>query len=64
MSNKPYKPKPGDMEIRILNNGKVVMIIPDEELMQIARAIDPDNYALKSTTEIKKDVRNQTNRIQ
>lgn len=63
MNNKPYKPKPGDMEIRILNDGKVVMIVPDEELMEIARAVDPDYYALTPTTEIKEDVRSQTNQI-
>lgn len=40
MKNDPYSRKPGDFEIRILKNGKVVMIAPDETLMEIARTVD------------------------
>ena len=61
MKNKPYKRKPGDFEIRILNNGKVVMITPDETLMEIAKEVEPENYALPPTTEIHEDVGSQTN---
>ena len=68
MKNKPYKRKPGDFEIRILNNGKVVMITPDETLMEIAQIIEPDNCALPpkpasvwaGKMEIKEDVGSQT----
>lgn len=45
MKNKPYRKKPGDLEIRILNNGKVVMVAPDETLIEIAQVIDPRNRA-------------------
>ena len=46
MKNKPYKRKPGDFEIRILNSGKVVMITPDETLMEIAQIVEPDSSSL------------------
>jgi hypothetical protein len=39
MKNKPYKRKPGELEIRILNNGRVVMIMPDERLLEIAQTV-------------------------
>jgi tRNA1(Val) A37 N6-methylase TrmN6 len=64
MNNTPYKTKPGDMEIRILKSGKVVMIVPDEKLMEIARTVDPDNYGLTGTTEIKENAGRQRNQIQ
>lgn len=62
MKNKPYKRKPGDFEIRILNSGKVVMILPDETLMEIAQIIEPDNCALPPKMEIKEDDGSQTNK--
>jgi len=40
MSKKPYKRKPGDFEVRILNDGRVVMVAPDEELIEIARMVE------------------------
>ncbi len=48
MNKKPYKRKPGDFEIRILNNGKVVMIAPDESLIEVAQAVDPVNTPAKN----------------
>jgi hypothetical protein len=43
MKNKPYKRKPGDFEIRILKNGRVVMITPDEALLEVAEIIEPNS---------------------
>lgn len=60
MKNKHYKRKPGDFEIRILNSGKVIMITPDEALMEIARTVEPDNCALPPQMEIKENVGNTT----
>lgn len=40
MSKKPYKRKPGDFEVRILSDGRMVMVAPDEELIEIAREIE------------------------
>ena len=60
MKKKPYKRKPGDFEIRILSSGKVVMITPDEALMEIARVVEPDNFALPPQMEIEEDVGSPT----
>ncbi len=48
MNNKSYKRKPGDFEIRILSDGKVVMIAPDESLIEVAQAVDPVNTPTKN----------------
>ena len=46
MRNRPYKRKPGDFEVRILADGRVVMVTPDEALVQIARILEPNNEKL------------------
>jgi hypothetical protein len=61
MKNKPYKRKPGDFEIRILKNGKVVMVAPDETLVEIAKVVDPNHCAVQHKMETKENVRSQTN---
>jgi len=40
MKKEQYKRKPGDFEIRILADGRLVMIAPDEQLIEIAKTID------------------------
>ncbi|MHC4565133.1 MAG: hypothetical protein ACYTE3_05170 [Planctomycetota bacterium] len=55
MSKSPYKRKPGDLEIRILSDGRVVMVAPDEELMEVARTVGPNSAALEPTTETNED---------
>lgn len=55
MNENNYKPKPGDMEIRILKDGKVMMVVPDEELMEIARGMDPTNETLPPIEESQGD---------
>ncbi len=60
MKNRPYKRKPGDFEIRILNDGKVVMIAPDESLIEVAQAVDPNNTPAKNGD--KENVRSQTDK--
>jgi hypothetical protein len=59
MKKKSYKRKPGDFEIRILKNGKVVMMAPDEALMEIAQIIDLENCAISHKTEKTENVRNR-----
>jgi hypothetical protein len=54
MKNSPYKRKPGDFEVRILSDGRVVMIAPDEELLEVAKAIDPNSSNLAPETENEK----------
>jgi hypothetical protein len=63
MNATAYKRRPGDFEIRILTNGKVIMITPDETLMEIARAVDPDHGALPPATESTENGRSQSNTI-
>jgi hypothetical protein len=40
MSQTPYKRKQGDFELRILRDGRLVMVAPDESLMEIAKAFE------------------------
>ncbi len=63
MKKNTFKPKPGDMEIRILKNGTVFMTVPDEKLIQVARVVDPNNQGLPpidETQEIKDDARSHS----
>ena len=55
MSKKPYKRKPGDFEVRILSDGRVVMVAPDEELIEIAHLVNRSINDSESTTETKDD---------
>ncbi len=61
MKGEPYKRRPGDFEIRVLRSGRVVMIAPDETLLEVARAVDPNNMGLSPKTEKDKDVRTENN---
>ncbi len=63
MKKNTFKPKSGDMEIRILKNGTVFMTVPDEKLIQIARAVDPNNQGLPpidENQEIKNNARSHS----
>ena len=40
MKKKPYKKRPGDLEIRLLKDGRLVLVGPDESLVEIARDMD------------------------
>jgi hypothetical protein len=55
MSKKPYKRKPGDFEVRILSDGRVVMVAPDEELIEIAREVERSSKDSQPKTETKDD---------
>jgi hypothetical protein len=57
MRKKPYRQKCGEFEIRMLKDGRVVMIAPDEQLMEVARILDPDNALLPPKTEKKKNAK-------
>lgn len=43
MSDEPYKRKQGEFELRVLKDGRVVMIAPDEALLEIAAALAEDS---------------------
>ena len=38
MSQEPYKRKQGDLELRVLKDGRLVVMVPDEALLEIAEA--------------------------
>ena len=59
MKKEPYRRRPGDFEIRMLTDGRVVMIAPDEALMEVARAVAPDSRGLPPRTESKKHGRSK-----
>lgn len=40
MSQTPYRRKQGDLELRILKDGRLIMVAPDETLMEIAEAFN------------------------
>ena len=50
MKKKPYRRKCGDFEIRVLTDGRVIMLAPDDELMEIARVLDPNSELLPPKT--------------
>ncbi len=50
MKKKPYRRKCGDFEIRVLTDGRLVMLAPNDELMEIARTLDPDSELLPPKT--------------
>jgi hypothetical protein len=62
MKNKPYKRKPGDFEIRILSNGRVVMIAPDEMLLDLAKRIESRADKIYSVMEAAEDAGKQASK--
>lgn len=46
-----YKRKTGDFEIRILKDGRLVMIAPDEKLVEVAESINKQNQTLSNKSE-------------
>ena len=59
MKKNPYKRKAGDFEIRVLRDGRLVMIAPNEDLHEIANSIEADYNDLKEM-EIQEDARAKT----
>ncbi len=41
MSTEPYHRKQGEFELRVLKDGRLVFIAPDEALLEIAEAFEP-----------------------
>ncbi|HQN00945.1 MAG TPA: hypothetical protein PLL36_07720 [Candidatus Hydrogenedentes bacterium] len=42
MKKMPYQRKPGDFEIRILPDGQVMLLAPDQKLLELAEVLDPE----------------------
>ena len=51
MKKKPYKRKPGESEIRILPDGRIVMIAPDQELLDIGTVLEAERNIAEINTE-------------
>ena len=54
MSKQPYKRQPGDYEIRLLNDGRMVLVGPDQTLLEIAKELSeptPDMPPKERTTD-------------
>lgn len=51
MKKKPYKRKPGESEIRILPDGRIVMVAPDQELLDIGTVLEAERNAAEINTE-------------
>ena len=51
MKPKPYKRRPGDFEIRILLDGRLIFVSPDESLMDVAQILDETDEALQRRKE-------------
>jgi hypothetical protein len=47
-TKKPHKREVGEFEIRVLKNGKVVMIAPDEKLLEVAENIKDQESNMKN----------------
>jgi len=39
MNQEPHKREQGELELRILKDGRLVVIVPDEALLEVARAV-------------------------
>ncbi len=40
MTKRPYKRRPGDLEIRLLKDGRLVFIGPDQALIDMAQGLE------------------------
>ncbi|MBN2020707.1 MAG: hypothetical protein JW749_10850 [Sedimentisphaerales bacterium] len=57
MKKQRYRRKCGDFEIRVLADGRVALLAPDDELLAIAGELDPENTLLPPKTRDKKNAR-------
>ncbi len=57
MKKKPYRRKCGDFEIRVLADGRLVMLAPDDELLAMGRELEPDSSLLPPAREDKRNGR-------
>ena len=50
MTNAPYQRTPGDFELRVLKDGRFVLLAPDEDLMALGEAVT-QNGAIPENTD-------------
>jgi len=51
----PYQRKVGDFEIRILPDGRVFFVAPDEYMTEVAQALEQPDSAVEQVQENKTD---------
>ena len=59
---RPYKRKPGEFEIRILPDGKVIMPAPDDSIIELARKLKLPGIKPAMKERAKKNGRAKTRR--
>lgn len=57
MRKQPRKRRPGEFELRVLPDGRIAMIAPDQALLDLAGELDPGNEALPPSKEKQKYAR-------
>jgi len=48
MSTEPYNRKQGEFELRVLKDGRLVLIAPDEALLELAKAFEDPGAAAET----------------
>ena len=59
MKKSKYNRKSGEMEIRILRDGRIIFVAPNDDLIGVAENIDPDNPELRKRKRNNKHDRNR-----
>jgi hypothetical protein len=54
MEQKSYRRRKGDLEIRVLRDGRLVVAAPDAALLEIARTMYPNDKRLTQRVEKRK----------
>jgi hypothetical protein len=54
--SQPYQRKVGDFEIRILPDGRLVFVAPDEQLTDLARSLEQPNTTVIQVEEKQNNV--------
>ncbi len=52
MNKRKYEKKPGDLEVRILRDGRVVFIGPDEKMLSITEALNRQDGSEEKLPEV------------
>ena len=59
MNPEKYTKRPGDFEIRILADGRLVFIGPDEDILSLTKLFNPLYGIKESKLEVKEDERTE-----
>jgi len=56
----PYQRKVGDFEIRILPDGRLVFVAPDEHLAEVVGSLEPTNTIIEPDKETTHNAREES----